>query len=79
MKETSKVELALAGLKKNRAQLRNQLSDLESELVFCYLPGEMKDRLCISLEEAIEILDEEIDNLEYDITQALNQRFGIKK
>jgi peptidoglycan hydrolase CwlO-like protein len=73
MKGISKIELALAGLKSNRNQLQNQLSDLDSELVYCYLPGEMKDRLCTSLEEAIEILDEEIDNLEYDITQLLDQ------
>ena len=80
MKETSKVELALAGLKKNRAQLRNQLSDLESELVFCYLPGKMKDNLINSVLDAIEVLDEEIHNLEeQQMFQALNQGLGIKK
>ena len=79
MKETSKVELALAGLKKNRAQLRNQLSDLESELVFCYLPGKMKDNLINSVLDAIEVLDEEIHNLEeQQMFQALNQGLGIK-
>ena len=80
MKETSKVELALAGLKKNRAQLRNQLSDLESELVFCYLPGKMKDNLINSVLDAIEVLDEEIHNLEgQQMFQALDQGLGIKK
>ena len=57
MKETSKTELALAGLKSNRKQLQNQLSALESELVFCYLPGKMKDNLINSLIEALEVLD----------------------
>lgn len=79
MKETSKTEMALAGLKSNRKQLQNQLSALESELVFCYLPGRMKDNLINSLIEALEVLDEEIDQFESQITfQALNQGLGIK-
>jgi len=80
MKDMTKTEVALAGLKENRNQLQNQLSDLESELVYCYLPGKMKDRLIISLVEAIEVLDEEIDNLESNITfQELNQGLGLQK
>ena len=80
MKETSKTEMALAGLKSNRKQLQNQLSALESELVYCYLPGKMKDNLINSLIDAIEVLDEEIDNLACAITfQDLNQGLGLQK
>jgi chromosome segregation ATPase len=79
MKETSKTEMALESLKKNRKQLRSQLSDLESELIFCYLPGKMKDNLINSVLDAIEVLDEEIHNLEeQQMFQALNQGLGIK-
>ena len=71
--------MALAGLKSNRKQLQNQLSALESELVFCYLPGKMKDNLINSLIEALEVLDEEITQFESQITfQALNQGLGLQ-
>ena len=80
MKETSKTEMALESLKKNRKQLRSQLSDLESELIFCYLPGKMKDNLINSVLDAIEVLDEEIHNLEeQQMFQALNQGLGLQK
>ena len=79
MKDMTKTEMALAGLKENRNQLQNQLSALESELVFCYLPGKMKDNLINSLIEALEVLDEEIAQFESQLTfQALNQGLGLK-
>ena len=72
--------MALESLKKNRKQLRSQLSDLESELIFCYLPGKMKDNLINSVLDAIEVLDEEIHNLEeQQMFQALNQGLGLQK
>ena len=80
MKETSKTELALQGLKKNRTQLESQLSALESRLVFCYLPGKMKGNLIDSLIDAIEVLDEEIAKLEEHVVfQNINQGLGLQK
>jgi len=80
MKETSKVEMALESLKKNRVQLHAQLVDIESELIFCYLPGETKNNLINSLIDAIEVLDEEIAKLEeQQMFRELNQGLGLLK
>jgi len=73
-----KLEIAISSLKSNRNQLRVQLLNLESELVFCYLPAKTKDRLINSLVEAIEILDEEITQLEEQaMFKDINQGLGL--
>ena len=80
MKETSKTEMALESLKKNREQLHAQWLDIESELISCYLPGETKNNLINSLIDAIEVLDEEIAKLEeQQMFRELNQGLGLLK
>ena len=73
-----KLEIAISSLKSNRKQLRVQLLNLEEELVFCYLPAKSKDRLINSLVEAIEILNEEINQIEDQLMfKDINQGLGL--
>ena len=75
----SKLELALAALKKNRKIVKQQLVDLESELIFCFLSGPVMTSLVEAYLTQLEELDEAIALTEVHLEmQKINAGLGLE-
>ena len=75
---TNKTELALRDLKNKHRVVKNQLRDLERELIHTYLPGSVKDPILEAYITLDETLEEQIETLEKIIMfQSINQGLGL--
>ena len=75
---TNKTELALKDLKNKHRVVKNQLRDLERELIHTYLPGSVKDSILEAYITLDETLEEQVEALEKIVMfQSINQGLGL--
>ena len=75
---TNKTELALRDLKNKHRVVKNQLRDLERELIHTYLPGSVKDPILEAYITLDETLEEQVEALEKIVMfQSINQGLGL--